>query len=187
MRTVNLLKTSKPRIPKLKRAHFLLIVLSLLAGLPGLGFLSTAAAGVTLEDLKADPNLTPESFMKYFSDFKFELNRDVRPPDMFLADRSGDCDDFSTLAAALLREKGYSTRLVVVFMPSDVHVVCYVSEAHSYLDYNRRKQASPLMKCDSGLTAIADSVAQSFRTDWRSVSEFTLEGGTRHFVMTEFR
>lgn len=148
-----------------------------------------AAAGVTLAELKADPKLTPERFIKYFADFKFELGRDVRPPETFLARKSGDCDDFATLAANVLREKGYTTKLVAVFMPKDVHVVCYVKESAAYLDYNCRKLKSPLVKCDEGLAAIAGSVAASFRTDWRSASEFTFEekDNTRHFVMTEFR
>ncbi len=52
----------------------------------------------------------------------------------FLASRSGDCDDPAMFVADLRREKGYSTRLVAVFMPHDVHVVCYVAETNSYLD-----------------------------------------------------
>jgi hypothetical protein len=145
------------------------------------------ARAVTLAELRAEPNLTPERLMTHFADFKFELNREVRQPDTFLARQSGDCDDFATLAADLLREKGYSTRLVAVFMPHDVHVVCYVAETNSYLDYNRRKQASPLVKCNSELAAIASSVAHSFRSPWRSVSEFTFRKGARHFVSTVFR
>jgi hypothetical protein len=144
------------------------------------------AREVTLAELRADPKLTPERLMGYFADFKFALGRAVRQPEFFLANRSGDCDDFATLAADLLREKGYSTRLVVVFMPHDVHVVCYVAEANSYLDYNRRKQPFPLVKCDADLAAIAASVAQSFKSSWRSVSEFTYHNGERHFVSTVF-
>jgi hypothetical protein len=30
-------------------------------------------------------------------------------------------------------------------------------------------------------------VAASFRAQWRSVSEFTMREGTRHFLLTEFR
>jgi hypothetical protein len=145
------------------------------------------ARAVTLAELRADPNLTPERLMARFADFKFELGREVRKPETFLATRAGDCDDFATLAADLLSEKGYSTRLVVVFMPNDVHVVCYVAETNSYLDYNRRKQASPLVKCKGELEAIAASVARSFRCPWRSASEFTFRSGVRRFVSTVFR
>ena len=125
--------------------------------------------------------------MTHFADFKFELGRNVRQPEAFLASHSGDCDDFATLAADLLREKGYSTRLVAVYMPNEVHVVCYVDETNCYLDYNRRKRTSPLVKCQGELSAIAASVARSFRSPWRSVSEFTLRQGARHFVSTVFR
>ena len=142
---------------------------------------------VTLAELRADPKLTPERLMTHFADFKFQLGRDVRPPETFLAARAGDCDDFATLAADLLHEKGYSTRLVVVYMPNDIHVVCYVAETNSYLDYNRRKQASPLVKCNGELATIAANVALSFRSPWRSVAEFTFRNGVRHFVSTVFR
>ncbi len=143
-------------------------------------------SALSLAELRADRGLTPERFMAYFADFKFELEREVRKPDVFLQSRSGDCDDFATLAANVLREKGYTTRLVVVFMPDTVHVVCYVAETKSYLDYNCRKNSSPLVKCDGNLSAIAGSIAASFRLPWQSVSEFTVQDGGRHFVMTEF-
>lgn len=144
-------------------------------------------AGVTLAELKAEPNLTPGRLMKHFANFKYALARDTRAPETFLSQETGDCDDFATLAADLLREKGYSTKLVAVFMPKEVHVICYVAETESYLDYNCRKQASPLVRCGSGLTTIADRVAKSFDTQWRSVSEFTIKDGERRFVSTAFR
>ncbi|MBI3879625.1 MAG: transglutaminase domain-containing protein [Verrucomicrobia bacterium] len=149
--------------------------------------LNSPASAVTLEELRTDTKLTPERFMSHFADFKFSLGRAVRDPETFLSTRSGDCDDFATLAADVLRQKGYNTRLVAVFMPHDVHVVCYVAETNSYLDYNRRRQSSPLVKSNGTLANIADSVAKSFRTTWRSVSEFTFRKGSRDFVRTEFR
>jgi hypothetical protein len=143
---------------------------------------------LSLAELRADSQLTPERLIKQFANFKFELSRTVRKPEAFLAAQSGDCDDFATLVAELLREKGYTTRLVVVYMPEAVHVVCYVEESNCYLDYNCRKQAAPLVKCDAQLSSIATSVAKSFHSSWRSVSEFTcLPDGTRQFVSTEFR
>jgi hypothetical protein len=148
---------------------------------------ATWAKTVSLADLRADPELTPERLMAYVADFKFELSRQVRPPESFLASRSGDCDDFATLAADLLHEKGYSARLGVVFMPHDVHVVCYVADTNTYLDYNRRKQASPVVKCNRDLAAIAASVAQYFHSPWRSASEYTFRNGVRRFVSTVFR
>jgi hypothetical protein len=165
-----------------RRFAWLLGGLVLLFCLPPAGWART----VTLAELRADAKLTPERLMAYFADFKFEPGRQVRQPETFLASRAGDCDDFATLAADLLREKGYSARLVAVFMQHEVHVVCYVAETHSYLDYNRRKQASPLVKCDGDLAAIAASIAQSFRSPWRSASEFTFRNGARRFVSTVF-
>jgi hypothetical protein len=146
-----------------------------------------AARAVTLAELRGEPNLTPERLMAHFASFRYQSGGKVRPPETFLASQAGDCDDFATLAADLLHEKGYSTRLVAVFMPNDVHVVCYVAETNSYLDYNRRKQAAPLVKCKGELAAIAVSVACSFHSPWRSVAEFTFRQGVRHFVSTVFR
>jgi len=174
----------KLRGGRLSQPGVLLLVSLFVLGLP---LPSRVARAVTLAELRAEPHLTPEGLIKHFANFKFELGRETRSPDAFLARQAGDCDDFATLAAALLREKGYSTRLVAVFMPNEVHVVCYVAETKSYLDYNRRKEASPLMKCDADLGVIAASVAKSFRCQWRSVSEFTLRNGMRHFVSTVFR
>ena len=140
-----------------------------------------------MSDLGAAKDLTPERFVGMFSEFQFKLSRTVQKPESFLKSRSGDCDDFSTLAAAVLRQKGYTTRLVAVVMPREVHVVCYVMQSRGYLDYNRRKAAKPVVPCDGGLASIAASVARSFHTDWRSVSEFTFEDGSARFVETEFR
>ena len=81
---------------------------------------------------------------------------------MFLASRAGDCDDFSTLAAAILREKGYTPRLISVRMPGITHVVCYIEESESYLDYNNRAGRKCLVPWCSSLGAIANSVAASY-------------------------
>jgi hypothetical protein len=158
-------------------------------GLMLIAFLLSAreTAAVTLAELQANPNLTPDQLMKHFANFKYELARETRTPESFLAHEAGDCDDFATLAADLLREKGYSTKLVAVFLPNEVHVVCYVAETTSYLDYNCRNRASPLVRCGSDLTAIATQVARSFHTQWRSASEFTVKDGVKRFVSTAFR
>ena len=157
-----------------------LMLMAMLWSAPG-------TAAVTLAELKADPNLTPDRLMKHFANFKYELARETRPPETFLAQEAGDCDDFATLAADLLRERGYTPKLVAVFLPNEVHVVCYVPETRSYLDYNCRNRASPLVRCGSELTAIAAQVARSFHTQWRSASEFTVKDGAKYFVSTAFR
>ena len=48
-------------------------------------------SALTLAELRADPHLTPERFISYFADFKFELGREVQKPDAFLASQCGDC------------------------------------------------------------------------------------------------
>ncbi len=144
-------------------------------------------SALTLEDLKGDSRLTPERLMHYFSNFHFLLGEKVQPADQFLANEAGDCDDFANLAADLLRDKGYTPRLVVVFMPKEIHVVCYVAEVKAYLDYNNRAMEKPLVASDGSLSDIAEKVAKSFSTTWHCASEFTMNDGVRRFVYTDFR
>jgi hypothetical protein len=141
---------------------------------------------MTLNDLRRDASLTPESLIRRFANFKFKLIDGVQPHSDFLASQTGDCDDFATLAADVLREKGYSTHLIAVFMEKQVHVVCYVTEAKAYLDYNNRKKASPLVPTSGALSDIAGKVAQSFHAPWRCVSEYTYNNGVQHTITTDF-
>jgi hypothetical protein len=147
---------------------------------------SQLSPAVTLEELERDTHLTPERFIRTFADFGFESSRTVREPQVFLQRRCGDCDDFATLAADLLAKRGYTTRLIAVYMPKEVHVVCYVAEINGYLDYNRRQEASPVVKCDSELSSIAGSVAGSFHSEWLSASQYKFQSGHADFVLTEF-
>ncbi|MDB6108973.1 MAG: hypothetical protein JWR69_723 [Pedosphaera sp.] len=141
---------------------------------------------LTLPELQHDRHLTPESLLHRFSGFEFKLFDEVQPRDKFLATQTGDCDDFATLAAEVLRQKGYTTRLIAVFMTQQTHVVCYVKEAGAYLDYNNRKKASPLVPTSGALPDIAAKVARSFRTPWTSVMEFTFEHGIRKAGAMDF-
>ena len=161
----------------------LLVFLGLAASLSGPSFASAQIAppALTLDRLRNDPNLTPERFGQYLRDFQFKLGEVRQAPKEFLAARSGDCDDFACLAAEVLREKKYTTRLVAVFMKDQTHVVCYVDEVHGYLDYNLRKEASALQPASAKLEDIADKVATYFRNPWRSASEFTYDGNQAHF------
>jgi hypothetical protein len=159
----------------------LLSLLLSAAFLPG-----RSIAALTLEDLHADAELTPEKLLAHFSDFKFQIRDEVQKPEAFLASRCGDCDDFATLAASLLSTRGYTPRLVAVFMDKEVHVVCYIVQTNNYLDYNRRKDRT-LISSTGALDDIAEKVARSFRSTWHSVSEFTFDGNARQFVRTEFR
>ncbi|MEO5803032.1 MAG: transglutaminase-like domain-containing protein [Verrucomicrobiota bacterium] len=116
---------------------------------------------------------TPDRFARSFSDFKFVYHEKVQEPEAFLASRSGDCDDFATLAAKVLGESGFVTHLYAVRMKGETHVVCYVPETGSYLDYNERAQPNPLVACDGTLKDIARKVSRSFGRDWLSAYEFS--------------
>jgi hypothetical protein len=140
--------------------------------------------GLTLEDLRGSPNLTPAAFASHFRNFEFTFRKEVQRPEMFLATESGDCDDFSTLAAAILRDKGYTPRLISIRMPGVTHVVCYIEETGAYLDYNFRNSATPLVKSGSSVAEIAESVARSYKLKWTSASEFTFGGGVKRLVCT---
>src|SRR5688572_28170495 len=99
---------------------------------------SLSLFAVSLDDLRNMEGLTPQKFASYFSDFEFKFRAEVQSPEVFLATESGDCDDYSILAATILKEKGYTPRLISVRMPDVTHVVCYIEETKSYLDYNNR-------------------------------------------------
>jgi hypothetical protein len=151
--------------------------------LAGLLTLSIPVWGLSLDDIRGTPDLTPRKFAAYFRDFEFKFHTDVQSPEAFLATQSGDCDDFSTLAAAVLREKGYTPRLITVRMPGVTHVVCYIEETKSYLDYNNRG-VERMVSSGSEIEAIAESVAKSYRLSWTSASEFTYEEGAKRLVQT---
>ncbi|HZQ47043.1 MAG TPA: hypothetical protein VFC07_08530 [Verrucomicrobiae bacterium] len=141
---------------------------------------------MTLRDLFQDPSLTPESLIRRFANFKFKLIDGVQPRPVFLASQTGDCDDFATLAADVLRAKGYTPHLVAVFMAKQTHVVCYVAETGVYLDYNNRGKAVPLVPTNGRLADIANKVALSFHSTWRCVSEYTSKNGIQRTISTEF-
>lgn len=150
----------------------------------GAGFLSVQVSAVTLDELQNDSNLTPEKFARYFSNFEFRFRAEVQPPEVFLATRSGDCDDYATLADMVLREKGYTPHLVAVRMDNMVHVVCYIEETGTLLDYNNRRHLQRAVPCEGTLEAIATKVARSFNSQWTSVSAFTYESGLKRLVRT---
>ena len=145
---------------------------------------SSKASAVTLEQLRKDATLTPQTFARHFSKFRFVFRADVQKPEDFLASQAGDCDDYSTLAAAELSARGYHPRLVAVRLKNVVHVVCYVAEANGYLDYNKRAKGTGIVSCGPGLSEMADSVAKSFKSSWSSVSEFTYSDGVKRLVST---
>jgi len=156
-----------------------------LIAITALSFLVPDASALTIEQLRNDNNLTPQTFARHFSSFKFVFRADVQAPESFLRSRAGDCDDYSTLAAAELAARGYRTRLVSVRLKNEVHVVCYVEEAGGFLDYNFRARGNGIVLCGPDLSKIADAVAKSFKSPaWTSVSEFTYSAGVKRLVAT---
>ena len=140
--------------------------------LAGLLFVTSAQA-LTVEQIRTMPDLTPDKFASLFSDFKFRFHEEVQDFQTFLTTKSGDCDDYATLAADVLSQHGYTPRLIAVRMKGETHVVCYIEETGSYLDYNSRKDTKKLVAANHVLTDIARSVANSFSKDWIATYEFT--------------
>ena len=153
--------------------------LILLALFPG-----QRAWGVTLEELRRDSRLTPQRFAEYFKDFDFVFHAEVQEPETFLSSRSGDCDDFATVADLILREKGYTPHLISVRMGKAIHVVCYIDEIGGYLDYNYRNAPSRTIPCGKALPEIAALVSKSFAMPWTSASEFSYHEGVKRLVAT---
>lgn len=148
----------------------------------GLFFCSTSSRAITLDELRNAPKLTPETFASYFADFEFKFHSEVQDHHTFLSSKSGDCDDYSTLAAEILGKNGYTTRLIAVRMKGETHVVCYVNETKSYLDYNYRKDSKKTIPCNKSITEIARKVSQSFSRDWIATYQFTFSEGVKRLV-----
>jgi hypothetical protein len=134
--------------------------------------LAFLAPAITVDQLRQDSQLTPQKFAKHFSRFRFEARAAVQHPEDFLASQAGDCDDYATLAAAIFTEKGFHTKLVLVRMQDQVHMVCCVMEAGCYLDYNNRGYVSRTVETNGSVEDIAKKVARSFGERWLAASEF---------------
>lgn len=139
---------------------------------------------VTVSELRSVSKLTPETFASYFSDFEFKFHDEVQDHATFLATKSGDCDDYATLAADILKRNGYTPRLIAVRMKGETHVVCYVPETKSYLDYNFRKDEKKTVQCSEAIKEIARKVAQSFGRDWIATYQFTFSEGVKRLVQS---
>jgi len=146
---------------------------------------ATAGAG-GMKDLLAQKDLTPEGLARVFADYTFELTPQVQEPEAFLQRKRGDCADFSSLASTVLAQHGYTTKLVVVMMSKQTHVVCYVKEAGGFLDYNHRADAHPVVASDGSLEDIASKVAGDFRSSWRMASAFRYRSGSPVYLDTVF-
>lgn len=142
-----------------------ILMLALLAG-------SADGGAGEFARLRDDRELTPERLLGRFADFAYELSDNLQDAETFLQRKRGDCDDFASLAGRLLAERGCHTKLVVIMMEAQTHVVCYVREAKGFLDFNRRAVADSVVPSDGSLEDIANKVAAGFRSRWWMVSEF---------------
>jgi hypothetical protein len=138
---------------------------------------SNSAHAVSVQELEKLPSLTPQNFANYFADFEFKFHEEVQDYNTFLSTKSGDCDDYGTVASEVLGHFGYTPRLIAIRMKGETHVVCYINEAKGYLDYNCRKDAEKIVPCSPKITEIAKSVAKSFDRDWVATYEFTYSSG----------
>jgi hypothetical protein len=147
-------------------------------------FFAISAQALTLQEIESTPNLTPQRFARFFSGFEFRFHAEIQSTETFLASESGDCDDYAILAARVLKAKGFTPHLIAVRMPKLVHVVCYIEETKSYLDYNRRSDPSRMVASRGEIAEIAGSVAKSYGAKWTSASEFSFESGVKRLVQT---
>lgn len=128
---------------------------------------------MTVEHLHRDRDLSPKKFSQMFEYFGYELRPNVKPPNEFLRDRRGDCDDYACLADLVFASKGLETRLVHVRLVGMVsHAVCYITEDRAYLDYNNRKVFFTMTKSNPSLRKIATKVARSLNANWTTAFEF---------------
>ena len=132
-----------------------------------------------LKELEDDPAMTPANFADLFGEFAYDYYPNVQPPDIFLHNRAGDCDDYAILADHILGRRGFQTRLIrVQLVGSQInHVVCYVTEKRAYLDYNNRKYFFNLERSDPSIREIAGKVADSFEKNWTTATEYTYSYG----------
>jgi hypothetical protein len=153
-----------------------------LAVLAGTLFLPVVLAGklsptsrFTLQELEREPGLNPKDFADLFANFRFEGSPVIRPPEQFLGERRGDCDDYSVLADLVLAKHGYQTRCIQVKFAGDNvgHAVCYVTQNKAYLDYNNRRYFVNLERSGPTIRQIAKKIAASFELDWTTAAEFT--------------
>ncbi len=151
-----------------------------------LALFTLKAPGQTSSLWPDQKDLTPEGLVHFFADFTFELGDQVQDGKTFVQRKRGDCDDFAKLVSEILGRHGYTTKLVVVMMPRQTHVVCYVKERHGYLDYNLRSSSQPIVSSDESLEDIADKVAASFRTPWSMASEIRYEGINPVYIFSTF-
>ena len=124
----------------------------------------TARAG-GLNDLLNQKDLTPESLARGFADFTFELaSPDAGAGGVFTAQMRRLRGLSPIWRPPSWHRRGYTTKLVVVMMSTQTHVVCYVKEAGGFLDYNHRARLASHYHLRRFVGRIAGKVAGDFRS-----------------------
>lgn len=142
---------------------------------------------VTLNELLTTSPMTPRHFANYFEDFEFVLFEQVQDPEVFLSTQRGNCQDYAILGDYVLGRRGYETHLVHVRMVGQIaHDVCYVTQSDAFLDYNLRSYYRNLERSGPTVREIASRVAEMFKSNWTSASEFTYtyDEGVKHMTFT---
>ena len=141
-----------------------------------------SSQGLTMDELRAIPNLTPRKFVRQFSEFRYEHTGETQLPGMFLLREAGDASDFALVASMVFAEKGYHPRLISVRMNHLSYVVCYLPETRSFIDFNNRSIFFNTTTSDGSLADVARKVARSFGRDWNLAEEFTFVDESRNTV-----
>jgi hypothetical protein len=86
------------------------------------------------------PTQTPEQIAKWFSsEFKYQAKNPDMPqtPEETLKLRTGDCDDFAFLAAAILAENGVKSKVIIIkYRGSDMmHAICIYRDDNGTYDF----------------------------------------------------
>jgi hypothetical protein len=92
--------------------------------------------------------------------------------------------DYIILADMVLPPKGYPSRLIVINMPGLNDDACYVSQAGSFIHYDRTNSYLQLEGSGSTIRQIAATLAGSLSLDWTTASEFIYTNGVGEIMAT---
>ena len=147
----------------------------------GLSLLAVSASAIKptdqfqLAQLEKESSMSPKDFAELFARFFYEFSPRVLPPEQFVSQRAGDCDDSAILANHILGKKGYTVRLMQIQLTGNNvdHAIAFVTGDNVYLDYNNRASRQKLVKSNPTVRDVAKLVAASFQQTWTSGFEFT--------------
>jgi hypothetical protein len=111
----------------------------------------------------------------------------VQDPEVFLQTKRGNCQDYAILGDYVLTRRNYETHLIHIRMVGQIaHDVCYVTPNRAFLDYNLRTYYRNMERSGPTVRQIASKVAEMFKSNWTSASEFTYtyDEGVKHMTFT---